>query len=53
MQASFAVDVFGVFRAVALCGRFGDCDRDARTFVVPELIEFGAQARCAFRGYIL
>ena len=49
-QLTFAVDVFGVFRTVALGGGFGDCLRDLRAQDAPQVIQFLPETGCPFRG---
>ena len=49
VQPFLAVSVLGVLRAIALRGGGGDRCRDARPFIVPELVELIAQPFCAFR----
>ena len=48
VQPLLAVGVLGILRAIALCRGRGDRRRDARPFVVPELVELIAQPFCAF-----
>src|SRR5690606_23918200 len=52
-ELAFAVDVFGVLRAVALRGRLGDRRGHGRTLRPPEVIELGAQSRRALGSDVL
>src|SRR6202035_3215628 len=53
VQALLSIGVFGIFRAVALRGRFRHGDGDARSFLEPELVEFVAQALRSFGSNVL
>jgi hypothetical protein len=49
-QSTFAIGVFGVFGAVALCSGFADSLSDLWSLDSPQLVELGGQPRVTFLG---